>query len=299
MPKQMAGDGSFPAELRRTKPYGYSIFQLDNMATLCQVLSTTENDLWHFTLPDGRGIRKAVAFMYPYLADKSNWPHKPDVKPGMAGRRGSRPAVRRVAFGEPKYLDLWQTLPADPTNEEVRRNIAITQPMLWLAKRLPAKPVAPHTCDFPAVLPAPTRAGNPHAAAAAHAAHQRPGYFRRAAGSSVSLSHSRDRRPADAILRRQSAGRFDAWMPPRATSPARFAKTAQYEVVLPREKFPGRRATRNSRSSSARPSRSRRRWAGTVGIITPGRITQDIVLQNAKAMADSGLINHGWSLRQH
>jgi alpha-galactosidase len=26
-----------------------------------------------------------------------------------------------------------------------------------------------------------------------------------------------------------------------------------------------------------------------------GRITQDIVLQNAKAMADSGLINHGWS----
>ena len=26
-----------------------------------------------------------------------------------------------------------------------------------------------------------------------------------------------------------------------------------------------------------------------------GRITQDIVLQNAKAMADSGLINHGWT----
>ncbi len=40
VPKQMAADGSFPLELARTKPYGYSIFQLDNMATLCQVLST-------------------------------------------------------------------------------------------------------------------------------------------------------------------------------------------------------------------------------------------------------------------
>ena len=40
VPNQMAADGSFPAELARTKPYGYSIFQLDNMATLCQVLSS-------------------------------------------------------------------------------------------------------------------------------------------------------------------------------------------------------------------------------------------------------------------
>jgi hypothetical protein len=32
VPQQMAADGSFPQELRRTKPYGYSIFQLDNMA---------------------------------------------------------------------------------------------------------------------------------------------------------------------------------------------------------------------------------------------------------------------------
>src|SRR4029077_16804291 len=77
--KQMTNDGSFPAELRRTKPYGYSIFQLDNMVTLCQVLSTRENDLWNFEMPDGRNIQKAVEFMYPYLADKSKWPHKPDV----------------------------------------------------------------------------------------------------------------------------------------------------------------------------------------------------------------------------
>jgi hypothetical protein len=129
----MTNDGSFPAELKRTKPYGYSIFQLDNMVTLCQVLSTPENDLWNFTLPDGRSIHKAVEFMYPYLADKSTWPRKPDVM-AWDGWPARQPSLlfAGLAFNEQKYLDLWKKFPADPANEEVRRNIAITQPILWL-----------------------------------------------------------------------------------------------------------------------------------------------------------------------
>ena len=133
VPKQMANDGSFPQELRRTKPYGYSTFQLDNLVTLCQVLSTKENDLWHFTLPDGRNIHKAMEFMYPFWQDKSKWPRKPDVQ-AWDGWPARQPSLlfAGLAFGEQKYLDLWKQLPADPTNEEVRRNIAITQPILWL-----------------------------------------------------------------------------------------------------------------------------------------------------------------------
>jgi hypothetical protein len=133
VPKQMTNDGSFPAELRRTKPYGYSIFQLDNMVTLCQVLSTKENDLWNFSTPDGRNIHKAVEFMNPYLADKSKWPRKPDVN-AWDGWPARQPSLlfAGLAFGDDKYLALWQKLPADPTNEEVRRNIAITQPILWI-----------------------------------------------------------------------------------------------------------------------------------------------------------------------
>jgi hypothetical protein len=131
--KQMAPDGSFPAELKRTKPYGYSIFQLDNMASLCQVLSTPEDDLWKFELPDGRGIRKAMEFLYPYLADKSKWPHKRDVQ-AWEGWPARQPGLlfAGLALNEPKYLDLWNKLPADPTDAEVRRNIPITQPLLWL-----------------------------------------------------------------------------------------------------------------------------------------------------------------------
>jgi hypothetical protein len=131
--KQMATDGSFPAELKRTKPYGYSIFQLDNIATLCQVLSTRDDDLWKFELSDGRGLRKAMEFLYPYLADKSKWPRKPDIQ-AWEGWPARQPCLlfAGLAFSEQKYLDLWKKLPPDPTNAEVRRNIAITQPLLWL-----------------------------------------------------------------------------------------------------------------------------------------------------------------------
>jgi len=137
VPQQMAADGSFPQELGRTKPYGYSIFQLDNMAILCQLLSTPENDLWTFTLSDGRGIRKAVEFLYPYLLDKSKWPHRPDVQHFEAWPvRQPVLLFAACAFGDQKYLDLWKRLDPDPADPEVRRNMAITQPLLWL--RFPA-----------------------------------------------------------------------------------------------------------------------------------------------------------------
>ncbi len=133
VPQQMAPDGSFPQELARTKPYGYSIFQLDNMAILCQLLSTPDDNLWPFTLPDGRGIRQAVGYLYPFLRDKGKWPHKPDVEHFEAWPV-RQPALlfAGYAFGEGKYLDLWKTLDPDPTDAEVQRNMAVTQPLLWV-----------------------------------------------------------------------------------------------------------------------------------------------------------------------
>jgi hypothetical protein len=40
--------------------------------------------------------------------------------------------VTGLSFGEQAYLDLWQELPADPTDPEAQRDIGITQPVLWL-----------------------------------------------------------------------------------------------------------------------------------------------------------------------
>jgi hypothetical protein len=133
LPNQLAADGSFPEELRRTKPYGYSLFNLDAMTAVCQILSDRPNDLWRYELPDGRGIAKAVAFMFPFIENKKAWPHKPDVMYHEAWpMRHSSLLFAGVAYDELTYLDLWRRLPADSTVEEVIRNFFIRQPVLWM-----------------------------------------------------------------------------------------------------------------------------------------------------------------------
>ena len=133
LPSQMANDGSFPLELSRTKPYDYSIFNLEGMALICQILSTPENNLWLFVLPDGRGIRKGMEFLYPYLKDKSTW-HYPEDVMYYEFRPVRQPMLlfAGVAFGEQRYLDLWKTLDPDPTVPEVQRGMPIRQPVLWV-----------------------------------------------------------------------------------------------------------------------------------------------------------------------
>ena len=136
-PNQMTNDGSFPRELKRTKPYGYSIFQADDLSTLCVLLSTPDDDLWKFTLPDGRAPRNAVDFIYPYLLDKNKWLADGRGKDVMHWNHwpARQPCLlfAYAEFGDPKYFNLWKKLPADPAGLEIRRNMVITQPLLWIA----------------------------------------------------------------------------------------------------------------------------------------------------------------------
>jgi hypothetical protein len=133
VPNQIAADGSFPEELRRTKPYGYSLFNLDALATACQVLSTSTDNLWTFTTPEGRGIRTALTFLVPFVADKKAWSHKPDVMYfDEWPMRHPLLLFAGLALDRSDYLDLWKRLPADSTVEEVIRNFFVRQPLLWV-----------------------------------------------------------------------------------------------------------------------------------------------------------------------
>jgi len=133
VPNQIAADGSFPQELRRTKPYGYSLFNLEAMATICQILSTPEDNLWTFQLFDGRGVKRSMEYMTPFIRDKKSWPLKPDV---MYDRewpmRQNSLLFAAFAFDRKDYLALWKKLPADSSVEEVIRNFFIRQPVLWV-----------------------------------------------------------------------------------------------------------------------------------------------------------------------
>jgi hypothetical protein len=133
IPEQMATSGSFPKELKRTKPYNYSLFNLDALVMVCQILSTVQDDLWHFSTPDGRNIKLAVDFMFPYIRDKSKWPYPPDVMYyDLWPVRQPSLLFAGIAFHNMAYIDVWKDLDPDPENEEVIRNYPIRQPILWL-----------------------------------------------------------------------------------------------------------------------------------------------------------------------
>jgi hypothetical protein len=132
VPNQIAVDGSFPEELRRTKPYGYSLFNLDAMAAICELLSTEKDNLWTFTTADGRGIAKAMSYMYPFIKNKKSWPLKPDVMyDNEWPMRHSSLLFAGRALHQSEYIELWKTLPADSKVDEVIRNFFIRQPVLW------------------------------------------------------------------------------------------------------------------------------------------------------------------------
>ncbi len=131
--RQMAEDGSFPREINRTKPYGYSLFNLDAMATICQILSDGANDLWDYKTPEGQGIRKGIEFLYPYTADKGKWPYGEDVL-----YWNEWPVAQpfllfgAVAFDKEDYFSLWSRLDHDPQENEVLRNLPIRNPLIWM-----------------------------------------------------------------------------------------------------------------------------------------------------------------------
>ena len=138
VPNQIATNGSFPEELRRTKPYGYELFNLEAMATICQILSTSRDNLFTFQTADGRGFRKAVEYLAPFIADKKSWPMKPDVMYyDQWPMRQNSLLFAGLAFGRQDYLDLWKKLPADSNVEEVIRNFFIRQPVLWVSEARP------------------------------------------------------------------------------------------------------------------------------------------------------------------
>ncbi|NCU04488.1 MAG: alginate lyase family protein [Chitinophagaceae bacterium] len=133
LPNQMAADGSFPQELRRTKPYGYSIFNLDAIATVCQILSTEKDNLWAFETGDGRSVKKGIEYLHPFIADKTTWPLKPDVMYWNEWPVAQPFLVfGALAYNNKSWLTTWKKLEHAPAVEEVIRNLPIRNPLIWI-----------------------------------------------------------------------------------------------------------------------------------------------------------------------
>ena len=134
VPGQIEADGSLPLEMKRTKPYGYCLFNLEALATLCQILSETGDNLWNYTTADGRGVRKAIEYMFPFIADKKSWNKPSDVMYfEYWPMRQEALLFGGLAYKRPDFIDAWKRLPADSDVDEVIRNFFIRQPVLWVS----------------------------------------------------------------------------------------------------------------------------------------------------------------------
>lgn len=133
LPSQMEEDGSFPLELRRTKPYGYALFNMDAMAIVAQILSTPEDNLWAYETTDGKSLRKGMEFIYPYIVDKESWPYPKDIYIWEEWPvRQPCLLFAGLAYNMEEYIHTYFSLPAWPTHPEVIRNLPVRNSAIWL-----------------------------------------------------------------------------------------------------------------------------------------------------------------------
>ncbi len=133
LPSQMADDGSFPLELKRTKPYGYSLFNIDAFCNVARILSTPADNLWTFTTPDGKSLKKGMEYIFPYIRDKATWPFAKDIYIWEEWPvRHSSLLFAGIAYANEAWIQTFLSLPANPTHPEVIRNLPVRHPVIWL-----------------------------------------------------------------------------------------------------------------------------------------------------------------------
>jgi hypothetical protein len=135
---QITADGNFTHELTTQWPYRYSLFNLDMLAGICDLLSSRFESIWDYELQDDPSMRVAVARLFPFIAHRAAWPYRADVThfTELPLRQPSLLLSGR-AYSRPEYVDLWKTLPPDTTDPVLQRTFPIRQPLLWV-RRAPA-----------------------------------------------------------------------------------------------------------------------------------------------------------------
>jgi hypothetical protein len=113
---QIEPDGKQPLELARTNAWSYSHNNLDGMTELATLGERAGVDLWHFTTPDGRSIRKAILYLAPFSFGDRTWE---DQQINAFNPQGLHPVLRRAAsrYGDPEFQSYVKRLPARPPTD--------------------------------------------------------------------------------------------------------------------------------------------------------------------------------------
>ena len=139
---QIHATGNFPHEVTTAAPYRNSLFNLDMLSAACDLLSTRFENVWEFELQDGPGIRAAIAYHAPFIANRAKWPYPADdvFFTDLPGRRPALLLAGR-AFVQAEYTELWRSLTPIATDAPgvILRSLPIRQPLLWVARPRPGR----------------------------------------------------------------------------------------------------------------------------------------------------------------
>jgi hypothetical protein len=72
---QIRPDGRQRYALKRTRTFHYTTYNLNALFELSTMAATIGINLWDYTAKDGRGIRKALDFVAPYIDPEKTWPY--------------------------------------------------------------------------------------------------------------------------------------------------------------------------------------------------------------------------------
>lgn len=129
---QMDKKGGFPDELKRTKPYNYSLFNIEGYVVLAKIAATPSDNLWTYKTGNG-SLKKAIDFMLPGIQDKTKWTYPKDVQHfEELPIQSASLLLAGLAYDNPDYLTIWQKLPKQRKSKEIDRNFPLREMSLWI-----------------------------------------------------------------------------------------------------------------------------------------------------------------------
>jgi len=114
---QIESDGRQLLELARTKAWSYSIMNLDELTQLATIGDSVGVDLWNFQTSDGRSIRRALEYLYPFSVG-GKWKYQ---QLGEFQPQELFPLMRRAAvkYHDDKFKAMLSKIPsADASGKE-------------------------------------------------------------------------------------------------------------------------------------------------------------------------------------
>lgn len=103
---QIQPDGKMPQELRRTKSFDYSCYNLKALFYLAQLGTKYGYDIYDYTGTDGQSISKALDYLLNFRTQPENWQYEQIKKTSFKNQLDKFIYWAYIVFDKKKYADI-------------------------------------------------------------------------------------------------------------------------------------------------------------------------------------------------